>query len=179
MKMDDILVARAFVQVIHGKPSGAWLDRPEALRRDSHLVRRLARMHLEYNCGRARRGYPSLAVQVFEESPRAFGCTAGGVERFYLNHAGEVQPCEFLNVSFGNVTEEPFPAIFRRMRSYFETPGTDWLCCTQSPSIAERVRGGKQTPLPASETTTLVRGWSRGEPTRLYRRLRLYGSDAP
>jgi MoaA/NifB/PqqE/SkfB family radical SAM enzyme len=167
----------AFVQIIHGKPSGAWLGKAEEMGPGSDLVRRLERMHVEYNSGRTRRDSPSLAVQVFEESAHAFGCTAGGVDRFYLNHAGEVQPCEFLNVSFGNINQEPFPEIFRRMRSYFETPGTDWLCCTQAPGIAARVGAGQRTPLGASETATWVGSWSRGAPTPLYRRLRLYGKD--
>jgi MoaA/NifB/PqqE/SkfB family radical SAM enzyme len=169
----------AFVQVIHGKSAGGWLDRPEEMRRDSPLIQQLARLHLEYNGGRRGRDYPALAVQVFEESRDAFGCTAGGVDRFYLNHAGEVQPCEFINVSFGNVKQEPFRQIFRRMRGYFQTPGTDWLCCTQAAGIADRVRAAQQTPLPPAETEQLVAGWNRGEPTPLYRKLRLYRPSAP
>ena len=48
---------------------------------------------------------------------------------------GEVQPCEFLNVSFGNVRDEPFETILRRMREHLHTPSTDWLCCTQAETI--------------------------------------------
>ena len=60
-----------------------------------------------------------------------YGCTAGGIERFYVNANGDVQPCEFVNVSFGNVNEEDFNNIYRRMRKYFRDPRTNWICCTE------------------------------------------------
>jgi len=164
-----------YVQLIHPKPAGLWLGRREGMQTDTELIRRVQAEHVCYN-SRRRHDYPSLAAQVFEESAGVLGCTAGGVDRFYVNAAGEVQPCEFLNLSFGNVTTEPFAAIFARMRSYFPTPGTDWLCCTAAGRIDEvyRQTGVDRTPLPCEQTQELVSRLERGQPTPLYAKLGIY-----
>ncbi|MHC4607664.1 MAG: radical SAM/SPASM domain-containing protein [Planctomycetota bacterium] len=149
----------SFVQVIHPKPAGGWLGRS-------------TNGSAQAPCANGAR-VPAVSAQVFEERPDGFGCTAGGVDRFYLGADGELQPCEFLNVSFGNVRDEGFETVFRRMRSYFRTPCTDWLCCTQAASIDRAVRehGLARTPVPWPITKDLVESWDRGPETRLYRRL--------
>lgn len=164
-----------YVQLIHPKPAGMWLGRKEEMQTDRKVIENVQARHLYYNSA-ARKDYPSLAAQVFEESPGVLGCTAGAVDRFYIGAGGEVQPCEFLNISFGNVNDEPFPEIYRRMRSYFDEPCVDWLCCTQADAIADAFRKRKcnASPLPWRETRDLVENWSRGEPTRIYRRLGIY-----
>jgi MoaA/NifB/PqqE/SkfB family radical SAM enzyme len=164
-----------FVQLIHPKPAGKWLGRREAMQGDAGILAAVRGKHLHYN-GRGTPDHPSLAAQVFEESARVFGCTAGGVDRFYVNAFGEVQPCEFLNISFGNVREESFDAIFDRMRGFFPTPCLDWLCCTQAGAIHDLVRAGgaERTPVPWDLTRSLADQWERGRPTPLYRRLGVY-----
>jgi MoaA/NifB/PqqE/SkfB family radical SAM enzyme len=170
----------SFVQVIHGKSAGGWLDKPDAMISESPLIDKLAKLHVEYNGSLRYRDYPAVAVQVFEESHDVFGCTAGGVDRFYVNHEGEVQPCEFINVSFGNIKDEPFIEIFRRMRGSFETPGSDWLCCTQAPGILAMIKTERlaKTPIPKEHTQKLVALWNKGQPTPLYRTLGIYPGRA-
>ncbi|MCX6827202.1 MAG: radical SAM protein, partial [candidate division Zixibacteria bacterium] len=163
-----------FVQLIHPKPAGLWMGKTKNMQRDSELIQNIRKEHLHYNSGLS--DYPALATQVFEESETALGCTAGGVDRFYVNAYGEIQPCEFLNLSFGNVKDEPLQRIFDRMRSYFSVPASDWLCCTQAKAIHELFQQHelKQTPLPWPITKTLVEKWDRGKPTQLYKTLRIY-----
>lgn len=169
----------AFVQVIHGKPAGAWLSHADAIVHSSAQIEKLRQLHVMYNTVPSLREHPCAAVQVFEEQAQIFGCTAGGVDRFYLNHSGEVQPCEFLNVSFGNVSEEPFPEIFARMRSHFMVPGQHWLCCTEATSIAKamELQQPPRTPLLRQHTEALVPTWNMGPATPIYQRLGLYGSE--
>ncbi|MFO7820565.1 MAG: radical SAM protein [Lentisphaeria bacterium] len=164
-----------YVQLIHPKPAGEWLGRKEEMQTSSQLLAQVRREHLRYNSS-SRKTYPSLAAQVFEESESILGCTAGGVDRFYVGASGEVQPCEFLNISFGNIKDEPFAHIFARMRSYFPCPCTGWLCCTQAEEIYRifRDREINDTPLPWSATRELVDHWGRGRPTPIYRRLGIY-----
>ena len=168
----------AFVQVIHGKSAGAWLQNTDNLVHAPVQIEKLRSLHLQYNTNRNYRDYPCAAVQVFEEQAALFGCTAGGIDRFYLNHAGEVQPCEFLNVSFGNVTTEPFSEIFERMRRHFAVPGQHWLCSTESASIARAIeqQGNNQTPLSRPHTEALLANWDKGPPTPLYTRLGIYSA---
>ncbi len=164
-----------YVQLIHPKPAGTWLGRKEGMQTDSGITQTVCMEHIRYN-SRKKRNYPSLAAQVFEESKELFGCTSGAVDRFYIGASGEVQPCEFLNISFGNVKEETFNIIYTRMRSYFQKPCQDWLCCTQASSINDIFQNQniKHTPLPWEETKYLVNNWHRGKPTSLYAKLGIY-----
>ncbi len=164
-----------FVQLIHPKPAGLWLGRRTDMQNDPALLGRIRAGHLRFN-SRACPDHPSLAAQVFEEDLAVLGCTAGGVDRFYLNAHGEVQPCEFLNISFGNVTEEPFETIFARMRGAFREPCGDWMCCTQCEAIrAMGARYGVEgLPLRWPQTRELIAGWNRGPKTPVYDRLGIY-----
>jgi MoaA/NifB/PqqE/SkfB family radical SAM enzyme len=87
---------------------------------------------------------------IIDEDQEHFGCTAGGTDRFYINAKGDVQPCEFLNISFGNIKEENFETIYNRMRKVYETPGSNWLCEKHAARIAEILKesGTGILPLP-------------------------------
>lgn len=164
-----------FVQLIHPKPSGLWIGKKDGMQTDPAMIQTIQQEHVRYN-SRAMNSYPALAAQVFEEQQSVLGCTAGAADRYYIGGSGEVQPCEFLNISFGNVKEESFDVIFARMRSYFKTPCCDWLCCTQAEAIQQlfTTHNITQTPLPWEITRELVESWDRGEPTPIYKNLGIY-----
>ncbi|MBM4152564.1 MAG: radical SAM protein [Kiritimatiellaceae bacterium] len=164
-----------FVQLIHPKPSGLWLGKKEGMQTDQKIIQAIQQEHVRYN-SRSKQSYPALAAQVFEEQRTVLGCTAGAADRYYVGAGGEVQPCEFLNISFGNVNEESFTVIFERMRSFFKTPCSDWLCCTQAEAIQQLFvkHHITQTPIPWKITRELVESWERGSPTPIYEKLGIY-----
>jgi MoaA/NifB/PqqE/SkfB family radical SAM enzyme len=169
-----------FVQLIHPKPSGGWLGRDDDMQRSELILNTIREAHLHYNSG-ASPYTTALAAQAFEEQSGVLGCTAGAIDRLYVNANGELQPCEFLNISFGNLTKEPFEEVYGRMRAAFPDARTDWLCCTQAPEI-HRVfleSGGKHTPLPWERTRELVEGWDRGAQTPMYRKLGISRNNRP
>jgi MoaA/NifB/PqqE/SkfB family radical SAM enzyme len=164
-----------FVQLIHPKPCGNWLEKQEGMQQNAALLRLIEDQHRHYNAARTA-GYPALAAQAFEERLHGMGCTAGAVDRFYVAATGDVQPCEFLQLSFGTVTREPFHLIYGRMRQTFAIPGIHWLCCTQAGAILESMRRHQiQTlPLPWEHTQEILKTWDRGEATPLYTKLGIY-----
>lgn len=166
----------SLVQTIHAKPAGGWLYQKDEIYEDPEMMRKLHHYHYLYNTSAISNQYPSILFQVFEESKEAFGCTAGGVERFYLNHEGEVSPCEFLNISYGNVKDEPFLDIFKRMRKDFEKPGCNWLCCSEAHSIGKCLKDKElsKTPIPKDYSIELVKSWNMGEETKLYQDIKIY-----
>ncbi len=181
-KLEDLMklskdLGADFVQLIHPKPSGKWLDKKDHMQKEKDFIKKIEQAHLLYN-SKEKLDYPSLSAQVFEERIDGLGCTAGAVDRFYINAAGEVQPCEFLNISFGNVTEEDFEVIYNRMRSYFREPCTNWLCCTQAENISALMKkyNLKTTPIPWKYTIELVDNLDRGNKTPLYTKLRIYNT---
>ncbi len=122
-----------------------------------------------YNQSRQFRRHPPISAQIIEESPEVFGCTAGGTDRFYINAKGDMQPCEFLNLSFGNIVQEDLLAVYGRMRACFEKPGQTWLCEAYAPAIRELSREGSILPLDPETSKKIFQTWDRGKPTDLYR----------
>ena len=60
---------------------------------------------------------------------REFACPCGTTE-VYLNCYGDVIPCPFIQISFGNVRQERFSAIYRRMASWKRCAGKSTVCAS-------------------------------------------------
>ncbi|WP_424245948.1 MoaA/NifB/PqqE/SkfB family radical SAM enzyme [Elusimicrobium posterum] len=165
-----------FVQLIHPKRAGKWLENETLNDRDNEIRKYVEKAHAYYN---SLPGYPALPAQAQEEHEDKFGCTCGGVDRFYIGASGEVQPCEFLNISFGNVNDEDFGIIFKRMRDCFKTPCTEWMCEVKAQEIFEFMKNNSitKTPVPYQFTKELVKNWKPGSPTKLYRKLGIYNYE--
>jgi len=59
---------------------------------------------------------PAVMGQSWVNSPEGFGCFAGFYQ-LYVNAFGDVCPCDFTPISFGNIREEPLARIWSRMRT--------------------------------------------------------------
>ncbi len=80
------------------------------------------------------------ALQGFADEPRVFlqgnvgqkgfVCPCGTSE-IYITCYGDVIPCPFIQIAFGNVGEEGFDAIYRRM-STWKTKNTDATVCSSA-----------------------------------------------
>lgn len=153
----------SIVQLIKPKPSGGWLGREldEFKTKDLDYIRKMAD---DYNNKFKFKDYPYIAAQISDENKDMFGCTAGGTDRFYINAKGDVQPCEFLNISFGNIRNEEFETIYNRMRKSFNVPGDNWLCEKCSKKIFEIIKSNDITALPLSKELSeqVIESWDPG-----------------
>jgi MoaA/NifB/PqqE/SkfB family radical SAM enzyme len=70
----------------------------------------------EANRNKKYRDYPLVSYMSYYERPHRFGCHMGGLSHFYINCLGDVEPCVYLPVSFGNILKEDFNTIFEKMR---------------------------------------------------------------
>ena len=163
----------SIMQLIKPKPSGGWLntDLETFSREDLDNIENKVK---QYNNDPEYRGYPFIAAQISEEKHDMFGCTAGGTDRFYINAKGDVQPCEFLNISYGNIKDENFEDIYGRMRKSFETPGNNWICETCSASVSKLVaeKDIKVLPLCRDHSEQVIRNWDRGNIPDFYRKVK-------
>lgn len=155
------------VKLIHPKAAGAWLQGnfPEFTTNEIDHIKQLVK---KYNRHRKYANHPAVTAQVIEEDSEHYGCRAGGSDLFYINAKGDVQPCEFLNISFGNILDEDFSSIFNRMRAEFNTPGTKWLCEAYSENIYSEFKNSKTLPLSVESTQNLYSKWNRGDATPFY-----------
>ena len=109
-------------QLLEPKPCGALAGRsPASLLSEGErvVVRAFVR---ETQHSRAYRRYPAACYPALWEAPKSFGCLMGGLSHLYIDSCGNVEPCVFLPVRFGNILEESFTTIFRRMRCAVPRP---------------------------------------------------------
>ena len=162
----------SILQLIKPKPAGGWLENsPEAFSEgDLEII--LEKVH-NYNCLRKNKEYPFIAAMIHEEDKSLFGCTSGGTDRFYINAKGDLQPCEFLNISFGNIQVNDFDLIYDKMRDVFRTPGDCLLCEKYSGKINDlRSKYNlKILPLPTDLSEEIYKNWQRGEMPYFYKKL--------
>lgn len=92
---------------------------------------------------------PILSCFRYLESPQAFGCGAG-ISHLYIDGSGEVCPCNFVPLSFGNITQEPLRRILDRMGCHFRKPRPS--CVGQ---ILSRHIPSGQMPLSPEESAQL------------------------
>jgi len=126
-----------------GKLSGAGQD--EHLLEPRH-TEELKRFHVETN--RAGRG-PKVCAFNRVEGPELFGCGAG-TQHLFIDPAGEVCPCDFTPMSFGNAAREPLALIWERMTAAFGAPRRRCFIQTHHGLLDKHAEGGVPLPLEAS-----------------------------
>lgn len=157
------------IQIIKPKPAGGWLEKGDIEFTHEDLEYIKARVN-QYNLQEEFSRYPSISAQIIEEDKAVFGCTAGGTDRFYINAKGDLQPCEFLNISFGNIAVERFEDIYQTMRSFFPWGGDCNLCECSSKEIHKLYQENslKSLPLTPALSKKIYGSWDRGSKTDLY-----------
>ncbi len=160
------------IQIIKPKPAGGWLGKGTIEFTPEDLEYIKAKVN-QYNLVAEFSGYPSISAQVIEEDKAVFGCTAGGTDRFYINAKGDLQPCEFLNLSFGNIRVDEFEDIYQKMRGCFAWGGECSLCESCSKEIYKLYQdnGLKSLPLTLELSEKIYSSWDRGGRTDLYDKL--------
>lgn len=160
------------LQLIKPKPAGGWLGSGSGVFSESDLVHVKNMVH-RYNHLKEYKDYPFVAAMVNEEDKSLFGCTAGATDRFYINAKGDLQPCEFLNISFGNIQQDDFETIYEDMRKVFETAGDCLLCEKYSVRIHELMNeyNLKVLPLPPDISRVVYKDWDRGGVPEFYKKL--------
>jgi len=162
----------SLIQLIKPKPAGAWLG-SDSIRFKPEDLAHVREKVMDYNNLAVFRNYPAIAPMIVDEDNEHFGCTAGGTDRFYINAKGDVQPCEFLNVSFGNITREPFENIYKRMRKTFHEPGNCWLCEKYSSQISKILQENQIStlPLPEDLSRQIIENLEKGDVPEFYEKV--------
>lgn len=62
-------------------------------------------------------GYPHIITQAFINGPQGVGCFAARVQ-YYMTTYGDVTPCDFTPLTFGNIRDDSLEAIWERMLAH-------------------------------------------------------------
>ena len=162
----------SILQLIKPKPAGGWLDTNLEPFLKSDVNHLLAKVD-QYNLQKDFRLYTFISAMIREESESMFGCTAGATDRFYINAKGDLQPCEFLNISFGNIQEDDFDQIYEKMRKVFERPSSCLLCEKYAHSVyaLKKKYNLNSLPLPPDISEELYTNWDREGKVYFYDKL--------
>jgi radical SAM protein with 4Fe4S-binding SPASM domain len=68
----------------------------------------------KYNFNKKYQDYPAIFLYSYLKSPASLGCS-GGVTYFYVDPYGKVFPCDFHNISYGNIKDRPLSVIWDEM----------------------------------------------------------------
>jgi MoaA/NifB/PqqE/SkfB family radical SAM enzyme len=96
------------------------------------------------------------------EGKEHFGCNAGN-KMVYVDAFGNVSPCVFTPISFGNVQERPIEAIAGETRGCFPTDSRCFIN-THYALLRQHYRGS--SPIPVEETRELMEDVHWGSPAR-------------
>ena len=103
------------------------------------------------------------------EGAENFGCNAG-CKMVYVDAFGEVSPCVFLPMSFGNVRERPLDDMLADMRGCF--PGESRCFINKNYRVLEGAGGdAHRLPLDRGETVGMLERVRFGPPSEFNRRL--------
>lgn len=112
-----------FVRWLEPKPCGAYLKNEGESCILGENERAIATdLYINSNTGKSHMDYPVISYESYVELPENLGCLMGGNSLIYIDTAGNVEPCVFLPVTFGNILEEDFLVIFDRMKGVIPGP---------------------------------------------------------
>lgn len=106
------------LRIVEPMPCGLLAREPGDVLLTAEEVRALRDFHVRTN-----RSGPLPKVCAFNqiESPELFGCGAG-TQHLFIDARGEVCPCDFTGLSFGNVASAPLDPIWREMNEAMGNP---------------------------------------------------------
>lgn len=112
--------------------------------------------------------YPKITSPLLSASSTQFGCGAA-IWHSYISQSGELQPCERLPLSFGNVTRKPFSILWSEMSDAFAKPS---IGCFAHKAAGLITASKKGLPLSKKDSLRIVAEIADTEWPDLYKILR-------
>jgi MoaA/NifB/PqqE/SkfB family radical SAM enzyme len=125
------------VRVMEPMPTGKLVGGPGGCRLNAEERRRIRSWHLRTN--RSRR-QPKVCAFAHVEADDMYGCGAG-FQHLYIDAQGNVCPCDFTPISFGNVRQDGLHDAWQRMRAAFARPGRTCFLLRNASALAEKFNG--------------------------------------
>ncbi len=117
-------------------------------------------------------GYPGVFANDFFESKQYYGCGAG-YNYMFIDSRGNVSPCDFTMLTFGNILEEPIREIWKKTSRRFRLPGQ--VCYANKCASHVAARKSTERPLTREASEEIVRECPPFDEKRMpefYRRMR-------
>ncbi|MFA5272424.1 MAG: radical SAM protein [Candidatus Omnitrophota bacterium] len=106
------------IRIIEPMPTGALINKEQDVFLSEAEREFIKSYHIEINKDK---NLPKIASFAYLEDKNLYGCGAG-TQHLYIDNAGNLCPCDFTPLSFGNVVTDGFNTVYSRIRNYFDTP---------------------------------------------------------
>ncbi|MCG8683742.1 MAG: SPASM domain-containing protein, partial [Desulfobacterales bacterium] len=100
------------------------------------------------------KGYPGVFAYDFFESEQYYGCGAG-YNYMFIDSQGNICPCDFTMLSFGNIHERPIKEIWEETSKNFCKPGYSCYANLSNDFIYEKK--SKEWPLKSKATIEILK----------------------
>ena len=165
--LDSLGVDEAWLSEVKPSVEDFWSDEYVLSEEERRMLVRMQDAHNRAVGRREPRGPGAMAVNYLGhfEGAENFGCNAGN-KMVYVDAFGEVGPCVFLPMSFGNVKERPLTEILEDMRSRF--PGEDRCFCNKNYRLLQ-AGDGSGLPLGRDRAVAMLEQVRFGPPSEFNR----------
>ena len=98
--------------------------------------------------------FPKITSFAYTESKEKFGCGAG-TQHSYISAAGDLYPCDFVPLSFGNIKDKDIADLWREMNKIIGLPKTECFAFVVNEEINKK--GIKSIPLNKELSTDICK----------------------
>ena len=136
------------IQLLEPRPYGGFFGENGDVLLNESDKKILTEFFIEGNTSKEFKDYPLIYYVAYIEGADKMGCTMGGLSHFYIDSLGNVNPCVFMPVTFGNLLNENFDTIYSRMREGIPKP-IHKTCPSllMSDTIRAKAKGGEKLPI--------------------------------
>jgi MoaA/NifB/PqqE/SkfB family radical SAM enzyme len=128
----------------------------------------LIEFHSFINKNRTYKAYPKVSVFPYYEGKEVMGCTAG-YNMVYIDANGNIRPCDFTPLLFGNIRDEPIEHLWQKMNSMFTKP-RDFCFMLENHRLVRQIGNGEY-PLPYEKSLEVCKKCPSSEIPLFYKKL--------
>lgn len=104
-----------YIQILDATPAGNYIEKDVLL--TNKQIDKIKKFHMIVNTDSRYKNYPGISARALLESDEYFGCSAG-CALVYVDSSGNLQACDLLQIAFGNIIEEGFETVYKRLKKY-------------------------------------------------------------
>ena len=139
------------VRVLETMPSGRLTKIHPSLILTAQERKALKQFHATMN---RRKDVPKVAVFAHTEDAQRYGCGAGS-QHSYIDGAGNLYPCDFVPLAFGNIRDRPIAELWRAMHEQIGPPRQ--TCMLMELYAKHCFASADSFPLPPEQAETCIR----------------------
>jgi len=153
------------IRIIEPMPTGLLIEKEQDVFLSEPEREFIKNYHIKINKDE---NLPKIASFAYLEDKSLYGCGAG-TQHLYIDSCGNMCPCDFTPLSFGNVIKEGFSNVYSSMRKYFDVPQSKCFLLNNMDKMKAGFKG--KLPIEYKEAIRVCGGCIKTEPPKFYRKL--------